>query len=269
MTWPEIQNRLTKTDIALLPVGQTEQHSTHLPIDVDNIISTGLAKRVAIETYDTAMPVVAPAIPFGYSNIPFFRDYPGVFSLSPDTLVGVYEDVALSLIRMGFKKIIFINGHAPNPPFIQEAMRRVTKETNAFLAMCNFFQIPNKEVATILEEMDRPPVWGHACLIETSVSHVFGAEVRDGDIREATLGDVPEELKNFVPASPEGITLPSFEYEETARVYWPENGSGSKGNPEGYSKEIGERVIRATTSPIIELVDSIKDMKVALKDFSK
>ncbi|WP_113921870.1 creatininase family protein [Alkalibaculum bacchi] len=37
------------TDIALIPMGQTEQHGHHLPLEVDNYIATGIVERVAIK----------------------------------------------------------------------------------------------------------------------------------------------------------------------------------------------------------------------------
>lgn len=263
MTWPEIEARLKKTDIALVPAGQTEQHGHHLPINVDNIICTGIAQRVAEATLESAAPVVAPTIPFGYGDIPYFRDYPGTFTLQGETLVNVYADVARCLVRMGFKKVIFINGHYPNPPFIDEAIRRITKETGAFMAMCNFFVIPAEEVAKILEEQGQPPVWGHACIIETSVSEVFGAEVREDRLQASIPGGFPKELANFVPAAPAGINIPAYEYKKTAWGQWLD-GPGPQGTPQGHSKEIGERVIAATVGPIAKLLEDIKDMPVEL-----
>jgi len=263
MTWPEIEERLTLTDIAIIPTGQIEQHGRHLPINVDNFICTGIAERVAEATFDTAKPVIAPTIQFGYSDIPIFRSFPGVFSLEPETLVNVYKDIAKSLIKMGFKKIIFINAHDPNPPFIKEAMRQVTKETNAFLALCNFCEIPNEEVQKILNEMGKSPVWGHACLIETSVSEIFGAEVREDKVEGRVPTSMPKELKDFVPSAPQGVSFSSFEYLDIARAYWGnQKDPGSLGEPDGYSNEIGERVIKVTIDPIIKLINDIKDMKV-------
>ena len=268
MTWPEIQERLEMTDIAIIPAGQTEQHGQHLPINVDNIICTGIAERVAVAAHHPAKPVIAPTIPFGYSDIPVFRSFPGTFTLEPETLVNVYKDISKSLIKMGFKKIIFINGHYPNPPFIEEAMRQVTKETGAFMALCNFFVIPDSEVQKILKEMDKPPVWGHACLIETSVSEVFGAEVRKDKVIGRIPGPFKDELKDFIPVAPAGITFSSFEYPEIAEAYWGSDGSpGPLGDPSGYSNEIGERVIAATIDPIVKLINDIRNMKVDTEEY--
>src|SRR5690606_17089078 len=36
MSWPQAKRRLAEVDVALLPVGATEQHGPHLPLDVDS-----------------------------------------------------------------------------------------------------------------------------------------------------------------------------------------------------------------------------------------
>lgn len=269
MSWPEIKERLKETDMVLIPVGQTEQHGEHLPIDVDCRIARGLAQRVAEATFQTAKPVVAPTVQFGYSDIPYFRSYPGVFSLEPETLVNVYKDVAKSLIKMGFKKIFFINGHAPNPPFINEAMRQVTKETKAFMMLCDFFVIPREEVRNILKEMRKPPAWGHAGLIETSVSEIFGAKVREERVKGRVPHGYAKEIEEFALTRPAGFSSPIFEHPETAKAIWGIDSPGPIGDPVGYSEEIGERAIRATIDPIIKLINQVKDLKVDTSAYLK
>ena len=46
MTWQDF-NEKKNNAVAILPVGSTEQHGPMLPLSVDAIISTGLAKMVA------------------------------------------------------------------------------------------------------------------------------------------------------------------------------------------------------------------------------
>ena len=35
MTWPEVQDLRTRTDIVIIPVASLEQHSLHMPIGTD------------------------------------------------------------------------------------------------------------------------------------------------------------------------------------------------------------------------------------------
>ncbi len=263
MTWSELQKRLEETDTVLIPVGQTEQHGHHLPLEVDNYIAVGIAERVAIATYDTAKPVVAPTIAFGYSDLPEFRRYPGTFFMSPETLISIYKEVATSLVRMGFKKVIFINVHSCNPPFIEEAIRQLTRETKAFFALGNFLTLVQEEAEKVLKEMGKE-VWGHACIVETSMSMVFGAEVREDMVDSFVVKPIAKELQSYFPKPTPGITIPCYEMPEIMESIWPEESPGPMGDPTGYSEKLGERFIKACVDPLVELVNNIKTLNVEI-----
>jgi creatinine amidohydrolase len=266
MTWPEIEQRLKETDIALIPVGQTEQHGMHAGTDLDSRNAEGIAIRAALASFDLAKPVVAPTINYGYSDLPGLRDFPGVFSLRGETLINLYYDVAFSLIRMGFIKIIFINGHDANPPFVSEAMRRIIKKTGAFCAMGHISEMNHEFAEKVLEKRDMPLDFGHACLIETSIAMALGMEVREDrmvghycDKNEGAIGKI-------FPQTPAGISFPAWECPEVMDKVWPAGSPGPKGNPAGSTKELGEELIEATIKPLIYIIESIRDYKPKVKE---
>ena len=47
MTWPEAEALLAQTDIAIIPVGSTEQHGPALPVDTDAFEADAFAQAVA------------------------------------------------------------------------------------------------------------------------------------------------------------------------------------------------------------------------------
>ena len=47
LTWPEARARLTARAIALVPIGRTEPHGPHLPLDTDVTLALGQARRAA------------------------------------------------------------------------------------------------------------------------------------------------------------------------------------------------------------------------------
>ena len=65
LTWPEINEAVKAKKVILLPIGSTEQHGHHLPLDVDNF----LARSVCLETAKQAPReiLVMPTIPYGYN----------------------------------------------------------------------------------------------------------------------------------------------------------------------------------------------------------
>jgi len=266
MTWPEIEQRLNETDIALIPVGQTEQHGLHAGTDLDSRNAEGIAIRAALAAFNLAKPVVAPTISYGYSDLPGLKDYPGVFSLRGETMISLCYDVAFSLIRMGFKKIIFVNGHDANPPFINEAMRRITKKTGAFCAMGHLSEMNNDYAEGILKKHGMPRDFGHACLIETSIAMAFGMEVREdkmvGHYCENTQGPIGK----IFPGAPRGISFPAWECPEVMDKIWRMDLPGPKGNPAGSSRELGEELIKATVKPLVYLIESIREYEPKVKE---
>ena len=48
MTWQEVEAQIEAgVDAVLLPIGTTEQHGPHMPLDTDCVIAQGLATRAA------------------------------------------------------------------------------------------------------------------------------------------------------------------------------------------------------------------------------
>ena len=55
MTWKEVEAVIAEgVDAILLPIGTTEQHGPHMPLDTDCIIARGIAERAAkaADTWD-------------------------------------------------------------------------------------------------------------------------------------------------------------------------------------------------------------------------
>lgn len=104
-------------DTIIVPIGTTEQHGPHLPYLTDTLIPFEIAKRAAKKLG----ALVAPPLPYGLSQ--GHKGFPGIIWLSGRTLTAVLEDVAVSLAKSGFKRIIFVNGHYCNdqPLFVAVA----------------------------------------------------------------------------------------------------------------------------------------------------
>ena len=64
MTWQEVDARISAgVDAVLLPIGTTEQHGPHMPLDTDCVIARSLAERVADQAAADGLSVlVAPTL---------------------------------------------------------------------------------------------------------------------------------------------------------------------------------------------------------------
>ena len=64
MTWPEVEAAIEQgVDTVLLPIGTTEQHGPHMPLDTDCVIARALCARTADLAAEEGLRVlVAPTV---------------------------------------------------------------------------------------------------------------------------------------------------------------------------------------------------------------
>lgn len=95
-----------KPDIAILPVGTTEQCGDHLPVGATTIILDILARRVAERLKGTVY--LLPTMPLGTSGL--HLGTPGTIALEWSTLMSVVYDLVESLVAQGIRQVVVING---------------------------------------------------------------------------------------------------------------------------------------------------------------
>jgi creatinine amidohydrolase len=111
LTWPEIELLLDgrPNEVALLPVGATEQHGPHLPTGTDTIIATGLCHAVSARTGAPVLPAVAVGCSYGHGTA-----LPGTLSLTPERLSDTIRDTVGWLAGSGIRRVLAVNGHFGN-----------------------------------------------------------------------------------------------------------------------------------------------------------
>lgn len=73
------------------------------------------------------MPViVAPTLPFGFVN--HHVSLWGTVSISTSTYLDVLTDVAVSLVKGGFRSLVFVNGHGGNVAAVAQVPDRIVHE---------------------------------------------------------------------------------------------------------------------------------------------
>jgi creatinine amidohydrolase len=125
MTWPEVRDLLTRTDMVLIPIPALEQHGFHGPIGTDYYSGVEQSKLIAQRT-DV---LVAPILFVGQS--PYHLEFPGSIALSAETLQRVYFEAAQSLINQGFRRILLYASHTGNQYIASYVADRLNQETVA------------------------------------------------------------------------------------------------------------------------------------------
>ena len=113
----------------LVPLGSTEQHGPHLPLDTDSRIAVAVAVRAADRTDEV---VVAPALAYGASGE--HAEFAGTLSIGTDVLVEVLVELARSADH--FAHVVWVCGHGGNVEALHRATALLAEEgrvTTAFL----------------------------------------------------------------------------------------------------------------------------------------
>jgi len=147
----------------VLTVGSVEQHGDHLPVDTDSLSAYRVALAAA-ERCAAPHVLVLPPPSFGFS--PHHRAWAGTITLSIATFVGLVTDVAESLHRTGFKRMLVVNGHGGNQGPLTSACTALASQ-GIEIGFVNYFVPGQNAWMEILPGALRGIA--HACAFETAL----------------------------------------------------------------------------------------------------
>ncbi|MCS0603618.1 creatininase family protein [Streptomyces sp. LP11] len=106
------------------PVGAVEQHGPHLPLSVDLLLAEAFADGIARELDAFTLP----ALPIGARSLPQSGGglyFPGTVHLTGGTLIAFLRETLTSLVQLPMSRLVVVNGHYENEPFLFEALDQV------------------------------------------------------------------------------------------------------------------------------------------------
>lgn len=120
-TSPELHGR---RPVLLVPLGSTEQHGPHLPLDTDTRIAVAVADHAAARL-PAGLALVAPALAYGASGE--HDGFAGTLSIGQDALEAVVVELGRSA-GDGFGLVVLVNGHGGNSEPVTRAVARLRRE---------------------------------------------------------------------------------------------------------------------------------------------
>ena len=183
MTWKQIQERLKKDDILIVPIGSTENHGPHACIGEDTFLVTRMAELVAQKTGCTV------AQPLCYGSHPYHHlGMPGTVVVPEEIFTGMLKAMMAGFWNMGFRKMILLNGHGQEyviPTAIHQFMK--TYQVPAVIVNLNWYHAIPDHFKTKEQGGPYETNFIHADEVETSWSlALFPEMIRMEDAVDTT-----------------------------------------------------------------------------------
>lgn len=143
LSWPKVAALAGQGAVALLPVGSTEAHGPHLPLNVDVVIAQEVCRRAGLRLSARGVhSIVFPAIAYGLTD--FAGPFAGTISLSAQTTQALLEGVLEGLVAHGFKQVVVVNHHLEPAHFkvVHAAASAVRERRGAQVAVADHRRPP-------------------------------------------------------------------------------------------------------------------------------
>lgn len=243
MTDPEVRAFLERHQTVIVPVGSTEQHGPHAPLLTDMLVPQEVARRAA----PVVGAVVAPAIPYSLSYP--HAGFAGLVHIRIPTFMTLIEDLAASLASIGFRRIVFLNGHYDNTYAIAYACANVADRLpeGARAYPLNYWDGMSAEEAA---EFFDPSNGLHANKGETSAVLAINPDLVDMERANAEMPPFPEVTNPAPVHTAFFFSMPGSVHDATR--------SGTWGDAREASPAFGERYLEVVTGATIRLIGDVE-----------
>jgi creatinine amidohydrolase len=202
-----------ETDLAVLPVGSTEQHGPHAPLGTDVLTAEAVADA-GVERYAGEV-VVAPAVPVGVAEE--HRQFSGTLWVSEETFRAYVRETVASLAHHGWDRVVLVNGHGGNVGALREVAGRIARHDDAYAVPFTWFE----SVGDYSADM------GHGGPLETAVLRAVAPDLVREDRIEAAREGASDGWGEWV--SGVNLAFDSAEFTENGVIGDPGEGDAARG----------------------------------------
>lgn len=243
-SWPELKEAVKKNSLIILPVGTIEEHGRHLPVSTDVTIAVGVAERIASRLEKQIPLLVMPAVWSGYSAGEMSR-WPGTIRVRTRTVMDMVFDICSSLLKMGFKKIVFLDCHGHHSGILNVVIREISDEYGIYPALIS----PGAMSAEEYKKIRKSQLGGsiHGGEWETSLMLYLNRPV---DMSKATKVDIMKYHTDFIPGD---------NFVSGKKVFWSTWGiqksrTGIYGDPTVATARTGKKIMEAIVKNSLKFI---------------
>jgi creatinine amidohydrolase len=249
-TWPELKAAAAENRVVVLPVGTIEQHGPHLPLSTDCITSREISRCVVEKIPDEAILMPQVYYSFNYHHL----DFPGTIDVEGQTIINYVTDIGKSVAHHGFRRILIVNGHGSNVPFLDIAARNITNQTESVAALACWWSLADPAVHDI-RESEFPGGLAHGCELETSVILHFRPDLVQMELAERDISYPASKYFYWDLERPSKIFFQEF-FSRNSRT-------GTQGDPTFASVEKGRIVVECVVENMVELIREFRSRPIA------
>jgi creatinine amidohydrolase len=137
----QIEEYVRKNAVIILPVGTTEEHGLHLPVETDAIIARYMGDELGRAVQGAGIPVlVLRTIYYGFS-MAVVRRWPGCPNVDDRTFMDYIFNITSSLAGEGFRKIVLLDCHGNHDCLLRTVMREMADKHNIFIMTLSPFAL--------------------------------------------------------------------------------------------------------------------------------
>jgi creatinine amidohydrolase len=240
-TWQDIEAWLTRSKTIVIPIGSMEQHGPNGFVGTDALCPEIIARYAEKTAPDDIL--VGPTFNVGCAQ--HHLAFPGTITLRPSTMIAAMTDWADSLMRHGFERIYWYNGHGGNIATIEAAFSEIhsrrsfdrngeTNRPGLTLKRRDWWDF--KDVMKLCNELYPVGHGGHATASEVSVTYFA----------------YPDDAKSDVKMSPKIAPTGKIGDAVQFRRDYPDGRMGS--DPTQSNAADGEKIVKAAAKLMLDEV---------------
>jgi creatinine amidohydrolase len=233
----DVADVVSRSRLAIQPLGSLEFHGPHNPLGADSIIISGIAERVAARTSALLFPTIR------FTQCPAHTaHFRGTISLRPDVMTMYFAEVLRNIVVLGCSKVLVLNGHDGNIGPARGAVAQVANEfRDAALVFVSWWEfLSSEEMKTLALFHQSNGGHGHGGPLETSAVAAFRPDLVHLD-RAKDLPEPPD----FSGGAP-------YFLQKSSAINWP----GYSGKVSEASADKGKQVVQISEDGIVRLVEN-------------
>ncbi len=165
--FPHLKIAELQQKVILIPIGHTEQHGFHLPLNTDTVCIDAIASGT--ESYSQGRALRLPVFPYGVST--HRREFPGTLDCGGRAFEDFWLNILDVLVQKGFRMIFMVSGHGGNVSYLSNIIKYTGDRHPECFCATTWLYLSGPKGVRSLNRHRQSGIggMGHACELETSL----------------------------------------------------------------------------------------------------